>query len=113
MLGPANRATQDAWRAGLNASHRALAAALGPQGTLISNYATQEALSVCSGGMMERGGSGVNDVKQLQTLGNRTCGLWEQPCLVDYHAQYADRSEATFANNLAVRRSPALTPSHL
>ena len=56
---------------------------------------------MCSGGMMERGGSGVNDVKQLQTLGNRSCGLFGLPCLVDYHAQYADRSAVTFGNTLA------------
>lgn len=89
ILGPATPAAQAAWRAGLNASHRALATALGPTATLISNYATPEALAVCSGGMMERGGSGLNDIRQLQALGSRSCGLYGQPCLVDYHAQYA------------------------
>lgn len=101
ILGPASDSTKAAWRAGLNASHRQLAAALGPNATIISNYATPEALAVCSGGMMERGGSGVDSIKQLQSLGSRTCGLYAQPCLVDYHAQYADRSKVTFANNLA------------
>ena len=46
-----------AWSMGLAAAHAALAAALGPNGTLISNYFTTEAEAVCSGGMIERGGS--------------------------------------------------------
>ena len=90
-----------AWAAGLNASHRALAAALGPGATLISNYATDEALAVCTGGMMERGGSGAGDVQQLQALAARTCGPYALPCVVEYHAQYADRDAATFNATIA------------
>jgi hypothetical protein len=91
-----------AWSKGLAAAHAALAAALGPNGTLISNYFTTEAQAVCSGGMMERGGAGVNDVKSLQYYANQTCGLFKTPCLVDYHAQYADVTHsATFNATLA------------
>ena len=90
-----------AWAAGLNASHRALAAALGPRHTLISNYATDEALAVVNGGMMERGGSSLNDIRELQSLGTSQCGLFSTPCVADYHAQYAERDPATFAATLA------------
>ena len=55
-------------------------------------------------GLQKRGG----DIEHIQQFVRNNPGQ-----LLDYHAQYADRSEATFANNLAVRRSPALTPLHL
>ena len=92
-----------AWSAGLKSAHVALATALTPyNGTMISNYFTTEAESVCEGGMMERGGAGLNDVKNLQYYANRTCGLHSTPCLVDYHAQYADvYHSATFNATLA------------
>jgi hypothetical protein len=48
--------------------------------------------------MIERGGSGLNDVKNLQYYANRTCGLFGQPCLVDYHAQYADVTHSSTFN---------------
>ena len=89
--------------AGLKAAHVALATALTPfNGTMISNYFTPEAEIVCEGGMIERGGAGLNDVKNLQYYANRTCGLHSTPCLVDYHAQYADiYHSATFNATLA------------
>ena len=90
-----------AWAQGLNESHRALAAALGPGATMISNYATDEALAVCTGGMMERGGSGAADVAQLQAFAARTCGVFGLPCVADYHAQYADRDAGTFNSTVA------------
>ena len=40
--------------AGLAAAHRAVATAIGPDKTLISNYPTDEAMAVCQGGMCER-----------------------------------------------------------
>ena len=80
-----------AWAAGLREAHVKLATALAPHaGTLISNYFTPDAEEVCEGGMMERGGAGLNDVTNLQYYANRTCGLGKTPCLVDYHAQYAE-----------------------
>jgi hypothetical protein len=80
-----------AWAAGLRAAHVALAAALAPRnGTMISNYFTAEAEAVCEGGMIERGGAGANDVRNLQYYAGRACGLGGTPCLVDFHAQYAD-----------------------
>ena len=103
ILAGTSPAHAQAWAAGLNASHRALSAALGPRATLISNYATDEALAVCEGGMMERGGSSLGDVQLLQQLAARSCGLHGsgEPCLVDYHAQYADRDPATFNATVA------------
>ena len=61
-----------------------LAHRLGPNKTLISNYPTPEALNLVSGGMMERGGSSM----EIEAFGKKSCGLWGQPCLLDYHAQY-------------------------
>ena len=81
-----------AWAEGLNASHRTLAAAL-PKAILISNYATTEAMEICNGAMMERGGAGVNDISLLQELG-------ETSKVVEYHAQYANNQE-TFNRTLA------------
>ena len=101
ILAGTSPAHAQAWAAGLNASHHALVAALGPGATTISNYATDEALAVCNGGMMERGGSGQGDIEQLQTLAERTCGVSNGPCLVDYHAQYADRDANTFNSTVA------------
>ena len=91
-----------AWSKGLASAHGALAAALGPDATMISNYFTPEAETVCSGGMIERGGSGLGDVQNLMYYANRTCGARGLPCLVDYHAQYADVvHSATYNSTLA------------
>ena len=79
---PAEKRT--AWAAGLEEAVTTLAQRLGPDKTLISNYPTPEALKLCVGGMMERGGS----AQAIQTFGQKTCGLWNQTCLLDYHAQY-------------------------
>jgi hypothetical protein len=92
ILGPTPKAVQDAWRAGLNASHRELVRRLGASKTTISNYATPEAMAVVSGGMMERGG----DIEHIQAFVRRWPGQ-----LLDFHAQYADRSIATFNSSLA------------
>jgi hypothetical protein len=57
---------------------------LAPQ-TLISNYPTSEALKLTVGGMMERGGS----PQAIAAFGQQaSCGLFNQSCLLDYHAQY-------------------------
>ena len=50
----------------LAAAHHAVAAALGKDKTLISNYPTDEAMAVCNGGMCERCGSDVKTVMALQ-----------------------------------------------
>jgi len=102
VLSGTTPAHASAWSAGLEAAHKALATALGPNKTLISNYFTSEAESVCSGGMIERGGSGLNDLKNLQYYAKRNCGLFGGPCLLDFHAQYAQVTHsATFNATLA------------
>jgi hypothetical protein len=72
------------WAIGLEQAVETLARRLGPNKTLISNYPTPEALKLCVGGMMERGGSS----QAIQDFGKKKCGLFGQPCLLDYHAQY-------------------------
>ena len=97
IIGACSADKKAAWAAGLNASVYVLSQRLGPNRTTISNYPTDDALKLCTGGMMERGGS-IEDTLSWQ---NKTCGLWNQPCLLDYHAQYADRSIAGFNSSLA------------
>ena len=46
---------------------------------------------------MERGG----DIEGIKAWGQKTCGPWQKPCLLDYHAQYADRSLEGFNTSLA------------
>lgn len=87
ILGPCTTAKKAAWAAGLNESVAELARRLGPNATLISNYPTDEALALCSGGMMERGGA----IKDVIAFGKKKCGLWNTPCLLDYHAQVSER----------------------
>ena len=53
---------QAGWAAGLQEAVSTLAHRLGPNKTLISNYPTTEALALCTGGMMERGGS-IRDIE--------------------------------------------------
>jgi len=103
VLAGASDAHAAAWAAGLNASHRALAAAVAPRGgVLISNYPTDDALAVCGGGMVERGGAGADDVRALQAAGRGGCGPARGPCLVDFHAQYAEvAGSATFNATIA------------
>jgi hypothetical protein len=74
-----------ALKAGLQAAHESVAKIVGPNKTLISNYPTPEALSVCNGGMCERCGHDANTVVQLQKTyfgvnGTKRCGLFGQPC---------------------------------
>ena len=84
------------WAAGLGEAVETLARRLGKNKTLISNYPTSDAMKFCVGGMMERGGSSQN----IESFGKKTCGLWNQSCLLDYHAQYfskpADGKLASF-----------------
>lgn len=87
---------RSAWAAGLNASVAALAEAIGPSKTLISNYPTTDALKLCQGGMMERGGSMLD----IQSWSSKTCGLDKGPCLLDYHAQNAQQSLRNFNSSL-------------
>lgn len=61
-----------------------MAQRLGPNKTLISNYPTPEAMKLCVGGMMERGGS----TDAIDQFGKKECGMYKQQCLLDYHAQY-------------------------
>ena len=68
---------------GLEEAVRTLAERLGPNKTLISNYPTPDAMKLCVGGMMERGGS----TEAIAAFGKKTCGLYDQLCLLDYHAQ--------------------------
>lgn len=77
------------WADGLKQAVITLQTRLGPKKTLISNYPTAEALAVMAGGMMERGGSS----EDIQKFGKKTCGLYNQSCLLDYHAQYFARPE--------------------
>ena len=98
----ADPAIQDAWAAGLNESHYMLRASCdsaaassgGGECTLISNYATAEALAVCDGGMIERFGCSVGNIKTLM-------GLASSGKLAQVHAQYADTNVATFNSSLA------------
>lgn len=85
------------WAAALNDTVARLATTLGPDKTLITNYATPEALHWCQGGMLERGG-GPTDVFAFADV---SCGPDGADCLLDYHAQYADRSDANFNKSLA------------
>eukprot|EP00041_Stephanoeca_diplocostata_P030143 m.904777 g.904777 ORF g.904777 m.904777 type:complete len:438 (+) comp23695_c0_seq51:140-1453(+) len=96
ILGPCAEAKKASWARGLNESVFELARRLGPNRTTISNYPTPDALALCSGGMMERGGTRA----QIASWSNKTCGLWGQPCVLDYHAQYADRNIATFNSSI-------------
>lgn len=109
-----------------------LAERLGPNKTLISNYPTPDAMKLCVGGMMERGGfllanarsaclalvfyllcriilqhhdlvvrtDAGGSTEAIAAFGKQTCGLYDQPCLLDYHAQYfrtpADGKMAAF-----------------
>jgi hypothetical protein len=72
------------WATGLQEAVETLAQRLGPDKTLISNYPTPDAMKLCVGGMMERGGS----TEAIAAFGKKTCGLYGQQCLLDYHAQY-------------------------
>ena len=76
----ASDAARAAWALGLNASTRALRAAVG-DATLISNYPTSEALRYATGGMIERF-TPNQDIDELQ-------GLAKRGSLVAVHAQYA------------------------
>ena len=90
ILGGCPAEKKAAWAAGLGLAVKTLAQRLGPDKTLISNYPTEAALAYCAGGMMERGGSS----QAVQDFGKRpSCGLYNQPCLLDYHAQYFARPE--------------------
>ena len=73
-----------AWAAGLQEAVATLSQRLGPTKTLISNYPTPGAMKLVVGGMMERGGS----TEAIQAFGKKKCGLYNQSCLLDYHAQY-------------------------
>lgn len=97
VTGACGAAKREAWAAGLNQSVYELAQRLGPDATLISNYPTTEALALCSGGMFERGGSIPDVIK----FGKRRCGLRGTPCLLDYHAQYADRAVSSAEADMA------------
>lgn len=97
ITGACGEPKRAAWAAGLNLTIHSLAQRLGPNKTTISNYPTDDALKLCSGGMMERGGS----IEAIMSWANKSCGLWSQPCLLDYHAQYADRNIGTFNQSLA------------
>lgn len=97
ILGPCDKTKQQGWASGLKEAHVRLAEALGPDRTLISNYPTDDALAICSGGMMERGGS----IPDIMSWADKRCGRGQGPCLLDYHAQYADRSLETFNTSLA------------
>ena len=98
VLTGCDEAKQAAWAAGLNESVAALAAAIGPNKTLISNYPTTEALELCQGGMMERGGS----MLQVDAWkAKESCGLFGGPCLLDYHALNAQQSLRNFNSSLA------------
>eukprot|EP01046_Picozoa_sp_COSAG06_P039209 COSAG06_NODE_4606_length_4106_cov_7.039681_2_plen_250_part_00 len=83
------------WGVGLNESVNQLREALGPSGVVIGNYGTANVPSL-NGRMIERGGSGDNTIKALQDLSASHPGQ-----VVEYHAQYADRSSGTFNNTLA------------
>lgn len=96
ITGSCSKEKRAGWAAGLKETISELAQRLGKNKTLISNYPTPEALALCSGGMMERGGSSAS----IEAFGKKTCGPWKQPCLLDYHAQYfshpADGKMASF-----------------
>lgn len=83
ILGPCSSEKKVEWASGLNETVAELARRLGESATLLSNYPTPEALKLCSGGMFERGGS----IPNIMAFGKQTCGLWNTPCLLDYHAQ--------------------------
>lgn len=71
--------------AGLAAAHRVAATTIGSTKTLISNYPTDEARAITQGGMCERCGNGIKTVNELQRdYAHRTCGLWNQSCLLQY-----------------------------
>lgn len=97
ITGACSKDKRAAWAQGLQESVKELAKRLGPNKTTISNYPTNEALKLCTGGMMERGGS----IEAVISWADKRCGLWDQPCLLDYHAQYADRDIGTFNNSVA------------
>ena len=86
-------ATQAAWAAGLNASHRALAETLASLAaanatlaapTIVTNYPTAEAMALCTGGMIERGAA----MKDIDSWKTKACGLDAAPCLLDYHVDH-------------------------
>ena len=60
-------AKKQAWSLGLEEAHAMLRDRLGPNRTLISNYATPEALKYCTGGMVERftPDQGINLLKAI------------------------------------------------
>ena len=70
ITGSCSATKRAGWAAGLEEAVSTLAHRLGPNKTLISNYPTPEALALCSGGMMERGGSSAD----IQAFGKKTCG---------------------------------------
>jgi hypothetical protein len=92
---------QKAWSAGLNESHRVLRQRLGPNKTLISNYATNEALEWCTGGMVER----FTPDQGVDAL----MGLAKRGKLADIHAQYASPSDISrhLAAFLVVKELPS------
>ena len=69
-----------------------LAEALGPNGTIICNYGYPTAPPTCNGMMIERGGDGSGDIQKMQQYAGH---------IIEYHAQYADRTVATFNASLA------------
>ena len=89
------------WAAGLMASHSQLksacdaaAAERGSTCTLISNYATNDAMKVCDGGMVERFGCTTKYISTVQELA--AAGK-----LVQVHAQDAAKNEGIFNSSLA------------
>jgi hypothetical protein len=76
VVGTCTSDEQASWKDGLNESHwmlrrqcDAAAATRGGACTLISNYATDDALSVCDGGMIERFGCSVDNIDSMIQMG--------------------------------------------
>lgn len=67
ITGPCSPQKRSAWAEGLGEAMKDVASRLGPGKTLISNYPTPEALAVCQGGMMERGGAAARAYSSLDT----------------------------------------------
>jgi hypothetical protein len=84
ITGACSKEKRAGWAVGLGETVATLAQRLGPSKTLISNYPTPDAMKLVAGGMMERGGSS----QAIQDFGKKRCGLFNQSCLLDYHAQY-------------------------
>jgi hypothetical protein len=91
-----NRSANAAWGLGLNRSVTSLREQLGPQAAIIGNYGLSVTTSAANGRMIERGGSGDGAIRSLQALARQYPGE-----IVEYHAQYADRSTGTFNSTLA------------